>query len=304
MKNAIKRILGSIMMLCCLIISNMHVSAEPVKSVNSATLEVYSYEVEEGILSAGESITLNMKIRNNSTISEAGNIVMTYTAVNDALYPVYGEDNQIYIKNIEPGRNVEISIPLMVAKNYNAEFAKLNLEFDYASAESVINNKVAINIPTYASGQLASESVIVAGNATVGVNALVSVRYKNGGNTDIKDAKLVFAGSVEEDCREIELPVINAGKTYTQDYYVRFSESGIQKLQISYEYTDSQENQYTIDCGEYVVNVTTAPAPMGETDVIVEQSSGMSTIMVQMLLLLIAAVAVIITVVLYFRKRK
>lgn len=304
MKKRIRRILISAVMLCCLILMDGNVMAAPVSSADSAVLEIDSYEVEEGILHAGEEVTLKLAVKNTSSLADAQNVIITYDAANDMLFPVYGEDNQVYLGTIAAGKTKEVSISLMVSKNYSADFAKLNVEFDYASAGTLVNNNVTLNIPTYVSGMLSSESVIVANNATVGTNSLVSIRCKNGGTTDISDVKLVITGNVDEESREITLPIIGAGKTCTQDYYVRFTESGIQTLQVAYEYMDAQGTVYTVDGGEYKVNVTTSPVSSESNVVMVGQTSGISTIMMQIVLLFIAAVAIIITIVVFVRKRK
>lgn len=289
-------------MMLSLIMMNMDImAATPISGGDSAVLEVSSYEVEEGSLNAGEQITLNLAIHNCSSVTTAQNCILTFSATDDTLYAVYGEDNQVYLGTLAPNATKEVSISLLVSESYNSEMAVLKLTFNYASSGNTLENAIVLNIPTYATGQLTSESVIVAGSATVGVNALVSVRCKNSGNTDITEAKLVFDGNVEDGCKEIILPTISAGKTCSQDFYVRFAESGIQTLGVAYEYTDSQGNSYTVDCGEYVVNVTNSTETMGSTNIVVQQSSS-STYVMQIVLLAAALVAAAAAVVIYFKR--
>ena len=95
---------------------------------------------------------------------------------------------------------------------YNADAAQLKCYFSYASGSSSLNNTTTIIIPTYISGNLIADSTVVAGNATVGVNSLVSVKYKNASSVDITDAKIVIEGNIQEDSKEIELPTAAAGK--------------------------------------------------------------------------------------------
>ena len=144
---------------------------------------------------------------------------------------------------------------------------------------------------------------MVAENATVGVNALVSVRCKNGGTTAISDAKLLVNGNVQEDNKEIQLPVIGEGKMVAEDYYVNFIESGIQNLQLQLQYTDAKGKVCTIDCGEYKVNVMNKAATT-EYNAVVEQVEGTSTAVLKMILLG-AAVCMIAGVTLgYWKKRR
>ena len=92
--------------------------------------------------------------------------------------PVYGEGNQVYIGNIPAGVSKDITLRAAVNRAYNADAAQLKCYFSYASGSSSLNNTTTIIIPTYISGNLIADSTVVAGNATVGVNSLVSVKYK------------------------------------------------------------------------------------------------------------------------------
>lgn len=303
MKKLMKMILCSMLMLCTILISDRMVMAAPVTSASSAVVGIRSYEVLEGSLNPGEEVTLKLVLENNSKVMAAENVVLTYDADGNKIFPVYGEGNQVYVGNIEASGTKTIELSLMVAKDYHADMVVMNINMDYVTAGTIVTNNVTLNIPAYVLGKLVSESVVVASNATVGVNSLVSIRCKNEGTSDISDAKLIVEGMVEENSKEIVLPILSAGKTYTQDYNVRFAESGIQTIQLSYQYTDKQGMMYTVECGEYKVNVTNAVNTMGNSTVIVEQTNGGNSIMLQLILLAGAAAAIVAVSVMYIKKR-
>lgn len=303
MKKLMKMILCSMLMLCTILISDRMVMAAPVTSASSAVVGIRSYEVLEGSLNPGEEVTLKLVLENNSKVMAAENIVLTYETEGNKIFPVYGEGNQVYVGNIEASGTKTIELSLMVAKDYHADMVVMNINMDYVTAGTIVTNNVTLNIPAYVLGKLVSESVVVASNATVGVNSLVSIRCKNEGTSDISDAKLIVEGMVEENSKEIVLPILSAGKTYTQDYNVRFAESGIQTIQLSYQYTDKQGMMYTVECGEYKVNVTNAVNTMGNSTVIVEQTNSGNSIMLQLILLAGAAAAIVAVSVMYIKKR-
>ena len=251
MKKQWKRIASAVMMCAVLCLCAGKVNATEIASADSAIISVEAYEIEEGVLVAGEEVTINLTIKNNSAVTDAQNVMVTFDSANYALMPVYGEGNQVYIGNIPAGVSKDITLRAAVNRAYNADAAQLKCYFSYASGSSSLNNTTTIIIPTYISGNLIADSTVVAGNATVGVNSLVSVKYKNASSVDITDAKLVIEGNIQEDSKEIELPTAAAGKTYTGDYYVNYLESGIQTLKIQYQYTDAQGNAFVTDCGEY-----------------------------------------------------
>lgn len=303
MKRQIRRIVCSMIMLCIILASNGAVIAAPVTSASSAVVGIRSYEVLEGSLNPGEEVTLKLVLENNSKVMAAENVVLTYETEGNKIFPVYGEGNQIYVGNIEAAGTKIVELSLMVAKDYRADMVIMNMNMDYVTAGAIVTNNITLNIPAYVLGKLVSESVVVASNATVGVNSLVSIRCKNEGTSDISDAKLIVEGMVEEDSKEIVLPILSAGKICTQDYYVRFAESGIQTIQLSYQYTDKQGMMYTVECGEYKVNVTNAVNTMGNSTVIVEQMNSGNSVMLQLILLVGAVAAIVAVSVMYIKKR-
>lgn len=284
MKNKVKNICLGVLTVCGLLMSNMTSDAAELASANSAVIDIETYEVTEGSLNPGEQITLKLKVKNNSDVSDALNAVVSFEAANGALAPVYGDDNQIYIGTVPAGQTVEVVMDAVVNKQYNADAAQIKCYFNYVSGSVALNNNVTINIPTQVSGNLMVESTVVAENATVGVNSLVSIRCKNGGTTAITDAKLILEGNIQDGNKEILLSSMGAGKTIAEDYYVSFTESGIQNLQITYQYTDAKGNVCTVDCGEYKVNVTDNVSGVAN-DAVVEQVEGTSSKVLMVILL-------------------
>ena len=291
------------LLVCGVCFTDITANAAQLSSAESAVVDIETYEVEEGALNPGEQITLNLKVKNNSEITDAKNTVITFESMDGALAPIYGDDNQIYIGTVPAGQTVSVMIEAVVSKQYKADATQLKCYFTYVSGATALNNTVVINIPTNVSGVLQAEAINVAENATVGVNALVNVRCKNGGTVAISDAKLMVTGNVQEDNKEIQLPVIGEGKTIAEDYYVSFTESGIQNLQLELQYTDAKGNVCTVDCGEYKVNVTNKVSGTGY-DAVVEQVEGTSPAVLKVILLgAVAFMAAGVTLG-YFKKRR
>ena len=202
MKKQWKRIASAVMMCAVLCLCAEKVNATEIAGADSAIISVEAYEIEEGALVAGEEVTINLTVKNNSAVTDAQNVMVTFDSANYALMPVYGEGNQVYIGNIPAGAAKDITLRAAVNRTYNADAAQLKCYFSYASGSSSLNNTTTIIIPTYISGNLIADSTVVAGNATVGVNSLVSVKYKNASSVDITDAKLVIEGNIQEDTEQ------------------------------------------------------------------------------------------------------
>lgn len=298
-----KKIVSSVLLIVSMLIPTITTYAAQMSSAESAVVNIESYEVEEGVLTPGEQVTLNFTLKNNSKTVPAENVVLTLESANYALIPVYGEDNQVYVGTIEAGSTKEVSVKAAVNTSYNTDAAQLKIQFSYVSGATPLSNSTAVYIPTYASGNLIAESTIVAGNTTVGARTLVSVKYKNASTAEIADVNLILDGNIAEENKKIALPTADAGKSYTDDYYVTFTESGIQTLSIQYQYTDTQGNNYVIDCGTYKVNVTNEVAN-DSTATIVQEGTNTTSMLVKFVLLTVVGVAALAVIVFYLRKRR
>ena len=120
MKKQWKRIASAVMMCAVLCLCAGKVNATEIASADSAIISVEAYEIEEGALVAGEEVTINLTIKNNSTVTDAQNVMVTFDSANYALMPVYGEGNQVYIGNIPAGVSKDITLRAAVNRAYNA----------------------------------------------------------------------------------------------------------------------------------------------------------------------------------------
>lgn len=303
MKKKIKGICLGILLMCSLCIQNIDVHATQIASAESAVIDIETYEVVEGTLSAGGQITLKLRVKNNSDVSDAHNTVVTFESANGALAPVYGDDNQIFIGTIPAGQTIDVVVDAVVHSQYKADAAQMGCYFNYVSGVVALSNAVVISIPTNVSGNLTVDTVNVAENATVGVNSLVSIRCKNNGTYAIADAKLIIAGAVQEESKEIALPTIGPGKTVAEDCYVRFAEAGVQDVKIEVQYTDSKENVCIIEGGNHKVKVTSNIDESGY-DAVVEQVEGVGSMVKKIVLLGAATLMIMGVMVSYFKKRR
>ena len=106
MKKQWKRIASAVMMCAVLCLCAGKVNATEIASADSAIISVEAYEIEEGALVAGEEVTINLTIKNNSTVTDAQNVMVTFDSANYALMPVYGEGNQVYIGRIKSHHDI------------------------------------------------------------------------------------------------------------------------------------------------------------------------------------------------------
>ena len=136
MKKQWKRIASAVMMCAVLCLCAGKVNATEIASADSAIISVEAYEIEEGALVAGEEVTINLTIKNNSTVTDAQNVMVTFDSANYALMPVYGEGNQVYIGNIPAGVSKDITLRAAVNRAASAVTAVTTATLSYGSSVS------------------------------------------------------------------------------------------------------------------------------------------------------------------------
>ena len=267
------------------------------ESSSVAIVEISGYDIDGGMLEAGKQITINLTLHNTSTSSAAGSVLMTMSSTSNMLYPVYGEDNQVYVGTIGAGSSKTVSVPVSVSSSFSGDSLDLVCEFDYETSGMSMSNTASIAIPTSGGSTIGVKDIDVSSHAIVNAKSLLSFSYVNQSNINITDAKLLVDGNVSSDSETIELDTIYAGKSYSNDYYVIFTEAGNQDVSITLTYTDSNDEVIEMDLGTFSVNVT--------KETVTTSTTGTSPIIkwvgrVVAALMMLAAVA---TVVIYIKKR-
>lgn len=225
------------------------------KSADVAVLKMENYKIEEGVITPGGEVTITMDVVNTSTTQDAHNVTLAFSSESLMIYPVYGEDNQVYVGDIAAGQTVSVSKKLAVNKRFNLEVVDLKCDFAYVSNETPITNTIGMAIPSSAGYPLNISSIKVASDANVGGQSLLSITYVNSSNADITDAQIFVNGSVNTESSVIDLGTISAGTTNLQDYPICFTAAGTQKVSLTLKYTDENGEEYTVEEGTYSVEV-------------------------------------------------
>ena len=222
-----------------------------------AIIEVQSFSVEGGMLEAGKDVKINLTLHNTAASSTAGSILLTFTSNSGMIYPVFGSDNQVYVGSIGAGKTETVSIPVTVSSSFSGDSVDLVCQLDYETNGSRLSNVATIVVPKSAGNTLGVKSIDVSSHAIVNGKSLLSISYSNLSNVNITDAKLMIEGNVSESSKVIALTDAYAGKSYSEDYYLTFTEAGNQQISITLVYTDADgETVINDDLGTFGVNVS------------------------------------------------
>lgn len=263
----------------------------------TAIVELESYEIEEGVLAAGSEVTLNLNFHNISSDNSASRFTLSLASESNMVFPVYGDDNQVYVGTISADETKTVSVPLKISKYFNLDIVDLECRIGYASNGNAMSNEIAIAIPSNTAYMLNASSVTVADTAIVGGKSLININYNNAGGTDITDANLVVEGNIWKDSKVISLGTVAAGRNYLKDFYIRFKESGEQEIKIKLVYTDASGSTCTVDKGTFKVNVRSE-----EDNSYVRYEANRTLKLVGLAICGISAISILVIVFMYMKK--
>ena len=296
MKSAIKKVINICILICCVLVLMTKTDIKAVEST-APIFQIDTYTIDEGALTPGGTVTLNISVTNKSTSMDAQDVVLTMRSDSGLVYPVYGDDNQVILGTIHAGETVNASLQMNVSKHFRDEVVAVICDFAYFANGEMANNQVVIAIPSTTGYSLNISSVKVAEKATLGAKSLINFKITNISSTEIKDAVLEVKGNVEEGTKSIRLGKISANKQYLKDYYVSFTAPGNQTIMLTLNYTDENGEYISIDQGSYSVSVEQAS---NMSNVITKGSSPITYL--GYAVAGVAALAILIIVILYMRK--
>ena len=264
----------------------------------NSVVEVESYEVEGGYIQAGKENIIKLKIKNANKISAANSLVAVVSSTSGMVFPAYGIDNQFFIGTLEGGASTTIEVPVVTTSQLTGEYVDLTCSLIYEIGGNKITNASNMALPTQNISAVAVSAVDVSTHASLNGKSLLSITYSNNSAENINDAVLSVEGNVSETTRIIDLGSIVAGKSYTKDCYVIFTETGEQTITINLKYTNGNGDYLETELGSFKVNVE----EMNSSDSSETTGNPMLAMIGRIITLVALAVAVIIALV-YYKKR-
>lgn len=221
----------------------------------NSVLEVESYEVEGGYIQTGKENTINLTIKNANTYSSANNLVAIITSASGMIFPAYGNDNQFYVGTLQGGASKTISVPVVTTSQLLEDYVDLTCQLVYETGGRQITNTSTMVLPTQNISALAVNSLDVSTRALLNGKSLLSISYSNNSSENVNDAVIFVDGNISEDTREIDLGNLVAGKSYTKDYNIIFTQAGEQVITVYIKYTNADGEYVENEIGSFKVNV-------------------------------------------------
>lgn len=220
-------------------------------------LIVDSYEIVKGERSKGQRFTIKINVRNTNQYADAYNVLVTYSSESDNVRLIDEKTNQHFEEKVNKGEVISYEMEMEVLDYYEMDTMIMNFVFAYLDEDgngytnvSQISPKIVKNCV------MEINSLSVAENAVVGAKALVNVRYSSTGSLPIKSATMIIEGDILEGKQEFPLEGVADNEQKYFDYYVSFSNPGMQNVSISFKYVDENNQEYTVEAETFQVEVS------------------------------------------------
>ena len=216
-----------------------------------------SYEVLEGQMLPGEYITLRLHFQNVSPDTTATGVLITYSAANSNIMPVYGSSNQIYIHTLAPGASVTKDIDCQILDYQASTTAIMNFSLIYR--DSVVydgSNSFLIALPLESETDVEITNVMLPEQARFQAQSTGHLNVENTGNETIQAVVLHCDGNIQETQKVLELGDLMAGESIGIDLSLTFMESGNQTLSLWVEYQNANGIEFQSEAVEYAITVS------------------------------------------------
>lgn len=225
---------------------------------------IASYSVNNKDVEYEEETTLTVEVANKSSLADAHEIMLTYTTINNTVFPIEGQSNQVYIDSIAAGKSTSIDIPVMITESSEG-YAQVSFTLAYVSSDgTAASNSSFIIFPISVVGNLNIVNINISQNAVVGSKALIGVNYSNDSEEDIYNVSMVISGDDGNLDQTVAIGNVSSGQNGYFENYVTFNNTGEKKVTIFFVYEDKDGNQYETDEEYFDVTVKEASAEKKE----------------------------------------
>ncbi len=221
-----------------------------------ARVTVESFKISGDAIVPGEEFELTLVVKNNSNTDPVRSIIMSFTSDSEGVYTVYGQPDQVYIPELQPGATYKVKLSLKAADKIKDSVVKFTTEFtyeDYISSEN--SNKTSVQLPVTTSSKFEIQNVSFPEEVYQGQKTRMRVTYKNSGGDDFYNIIMMVSTEGEVDDEQYSLGSLIAGKVSYAETYVTLDNIGEQNVIVTFSYEDIEGNKFATNQYEQKINV-------------------------------------------------
>ncbi len=264
-----------------------------------ARVAVESFKISGDAIVPGEEFELTLVVKNNSNTDTVRSIMMSFTSDAEGVYTVYGQPDQVYIPQLQPGATYNVNLSMKAADKIKDSVVKFTTEFtyeDYISSENT--NKTSVQLPVTTTSKFEIQNVSFPEEIYQDQKTRMRVTYKNSGGDDFYNIVMMVSTEGAMDDEQYSLGSLIAGKVSYAETYVTLSNVGEQSVNVTFSYEDIEGNKFTTNQYEQKIKVLESQEEeelMDEQNVTFSRSN-------DLYLLIIAVIAMAVVVFRLYRK--
>ena len=264
-----------------------------------ARVAVESFKISGDAIVPGEEFELTLVVKNNSNTDTVRSIMMSFTSDAEGVYTVYGQPDQVYIPQLQPGATYNVNLSMKAADKIKDSVVKFTTEFtyeDYISSENT--NKTSVQLPVTTTSKFEIQNVSFPEEIYQDQKTRMRVTYKNSGGDDFYNFVMMVSSEGAMDDEQYSLGSLIAGKVSYAETYVTLSNVGEQSVNVTFSYEDIEGNKFTTNQYEQKIKVLESQEEeelMDEQNVTFSRSN-------YLYLLIIAVIAMAVVVFRLYRK--
>ena len=264
-----------------------------------ARVAVESFKISGDAIVPGEEFELTLVVKNNSNTDTVRCIMMSFTSDAEGVYTVFGQPDQVYIPQLQPGATYNVNLSMKAADKIKDSVVKFTTEFtyeDYISSENT--NKTSVQLPVTTTSKFEIQNVSFPEEIYQDQKTRMRVTYKNSGGDDFYNIVMMVSTEGAMDDEQYSLGSLIAGKVSYAETYVTLSNVGEQSVNVTFSYEDIEGNKFTTNQYEQKIKVLESQEEeelMDEQNVTFSRSN-------DLYLLIIAVIAMAVVVFRLYRK--
>lgn len=223
------------------------VPEEESSEVKTPRLLVEEYSYGGGSVQAGESFSLELRLRNTSG-STLRNIQASISCADGSLIPA-GTGNVFFVESIGPKERISHSIPIRAKNDAEEKTTPVDVELSYEDEKgNEFSAKSAVSIPVTQKTRLMIDDVVAPPELYAGMQSWVSVDFYNMGKTVLSNLRVSVRGNFDEpQSNAYYVGNMESGKSDSYDFTFIPRESGALEGVITFQYEDAAGQESVVE---------------------------------------------------------
>lgn len=214
-------------------------------------IRLQSYKIIEGTTEPSDTFTVEFTIENSNRYVDAYRILFGFVVkMDDTFYINEGDSNQFYLDYLAGGDIYTFTATLHVVDFAERPAGVISFVYycmnekgiDYENTQD-ITLPILVNPPKC---EMTVEEILTPDVAYKDSETLISSLYVNTGERKVVNGKMIIKGNFKGKSKTFDLESFGKGEYGVQDCFIVFDETGMNNINISFEYEDEDGRIYKI----------------------------------------------------------